>query len=48
MIPSDRAEEFFLIRNSGGGAHDGAMSFEYVRAYMNDALWIDHDLKTEQ
>ena len=38
----------FLIRNSGGGVHDAAMSFEYVRAYMNDALWIDHDLKADQ
>ncbi|MCY2951834.1 MAG: DUF2961 domain-containing protein, partial [Planctomycetota bacterium] len=32
----------FLIRNSGGGLHDAAMSYEYARAYMNDALWIDH------
>jgi C1A family cysteine protease len=30
----------FLIRNLGGGAQDGAMSYEYVRAYMNDAVWI--------
>lgn len=33
----------FLIRNSGGGVHDGAMPYEYVRAYMNDAAWIGHD-----
>ena len=31
----------FLIRNSGGGAHDGAMPYEYVRAYMNDAAWVE-------
>lgn len=31
----------FLIRNSGGGAHDAALPYEYVRAYMNDALWIE-------
>lgn len=31
----------FLIRNSGGGAHDAALPYDYVRAYMNDALWID-------
>lgn len=31
----------FLIRNSGRGDHDAAMSYEYVRAYMNDAAWIE-------
>lgn len=31
----------FLIRNSGGGVHDGAMPYEYVRDYMNDAAWIE-------
>ncbi len=31
----------FLIRNSGGGLHDGAMPYEYVRAYLNDAAWIE-------
>ena len=31
----------FLIRNSGGGIHDGAMPYEYVRAYMNDGAWIE-------
>jgi hypothetical protein len=30
----------FLIRNSGGGPRDGAMPYEYVRAYMNDGAWI--------
>lgn len=33
----------FLVRNSSKGPRDGAMSYEYVRAYMNDALWIDYD-----
>ncbi len=33
----------FLIRNSAGKSRDGMMSYEYVRAYMNDAVWIDHD-----
>jgi hypothetical protein len=33
----------FLIRNSGGGAPDAALTYEYVRAYMNDAVWIDAD-----
>ncbi|MBN2218584.1 MAG: C1 family peptidase [Pirellulales bacterium] len=31
----------FLIRNSDGQFRDGAMSYEYVKAYMNDAIWID-------
>jgi papain like protease len=30
----------FLIRNSGGDGRDGCLPYEYVRAYMNDALWI--------
>jgi hypothetical protein len=31
----------FLIRNSGKGSAGWAMNYEYVRAYMNDAVWID-------
>ncbi|OHB67743.1 MAG: hypothetical protein A2V70_06015 [Planctomycetes bacterium RBG_13_63_9] len=31
----------FLIRNSGKGLRDAAMTYEYVRTYMNDAVWID-------
>ncbi len=31
----------FLIRNSGGGVADGAMPYEYVRTYMNDAAWVE-------
>ncbi len=31
----------FLIRNSGGEGKDGWMPYEYVRAYMNDAAWIE-------
>jgi hypothetical protein len=30
----------FLIRNTGGGAVDGAVPFEYVRAYVNDAASV--------
>ena len=30
----------FLIRNSGGPGRDGALPYSYVRAYMNDAAWI--------
>ena len=31
----------FLIRNSGGGAPEAELPYEYVRAYLNDAAWID-------
>jgi hypothetical protein len=31
----------FLIRNSAGASRDGLLNYEYVRAYMNDAVWID-------
>lgn len=30
----------FIIRNSGDDGRDGYLSYEYVRAYMNDACWI--------
>jgi len=31
----------FLIRNSGGDGRDGALPYAFVRAYLNDAAWID-------
>ncbi|MGD8451305.1 MAG: C1 family peptidase [Phycisphaerae bacterium] len=31
----------FLIRNSGKGQPEGWMTYEYARAYMNDAIWIE-------
>jgi C1A family cysteine protease len=31
----------FLIRNSSRGARHGAMTYQYVRAYMNDAVWVE-------
>ena len=33
----------FFLRNSGRSLHDGSMTYEYARAYMNDAMWIDHE-----
>lgn len=32
----------FLIRNSGRGEPDSSLSYAYARAYINDAVWIDH------
>lgn len=33
-------EGVLLFRNSDGPSRDGQMPYEYARAYMNDALWI--------
>ena len=33
----------FLVQNSSKGPRNGAMSYEYVHAYMNDAAWIGYD-----
>ena len=33
----------FLFRNSNNDGRDGWMTYEYARAYMNDAMWIDCD-----
>ena len=30
----------FLIRNTGGGVQDGALPYDYARAYINDAAWV--------
>jgi hypothetical protein len=32
----------FAIRNSSGGNSDGRLSYEFVCAYMNDAVWIEY------
>jgi hypothetical protein len=37
----------FLIRNSAGPGRDGMLTYAYVRAYMNDAAWIDFPGATE-
>jgi hypothetical protein len=29
-----------LVRNSGGSDRDGCLTYEYAKAYMNDAAWI--------
>ncbi len=31
----------FLIRNTAGDSRDGMLTYEFVKAYMNDAVWID-------
>ena len=39
--PSQPGGGVFLIRNSSRGARHGAMTYQYVRAYMNDAVWVE-------
>lgn len=38
----------FLIRNSGRGLRDACLSYEYARAYMNDAIWIERESRSER
>jgi len=40
--PTQPGGGVFLVWNSGKGLRDGAMSYEYVRTYMNDAVWIGY------
>jgi hypothetical protein len=39
--PAQPGGGVFLVWNSGKGLRDAAMSYQYVRRYMNDAVWID-------
>jgi C1A family cysteine protease len=45
--PAQPGGGVFLIRNSSHGPRDGAMSYEYIRTYMNDAVWIGPDSGAE-
>jgi hypothetical protein len=40
--PNQAGGGVFLFRNSNNGGRDGGMTYEYTRAYMNDAVWIDY------
>jgi hypothetical protein len=35
----------FIFRNTAGAGRDAFMPYEYVRAYMNDAAWIDFEAR---
>lgn len=39
--PDEPGGGVFLVRNTGSGLHDAALRYDYVRAYMNDAAWVD-------
>jgi hypothetical protein len=38
--PTQPGGGVFLVRNSGGGVRDGALPYDYARAYINDVAWI--------
>jgi hypothetical protein len=38
----------FLMRNSGKGLRDGLLSYQFARAYVNDAVWIDSSTAPHQ
>ena len=39
--PAQPGGGVFLIRNSSKGLRYGAMTYEYVKDYMNDAVWVE-------
>lgn len=39
--PAQPGGGVFIFRNTSKNTRDGCMTYEYARAYMNDALWID-------
>ena len=41
--PSQPGGGVFLVQNTSKGPRQGALSYKYVRAYMNDAAWIGYD-----
>ncbi|HNS19938.1 MAG TPA: DUF2961 domain-containing protein [Sedimentisphaerales bacterium] len=41
--PQQPGGGMFLFRNSNNNGRDGWMTYEYARAYMNDAVWIDDE-----
>ena len=41
--PTQPGGGVFLVQNTSKGPRHGAMSYEYVRAYMNDAAWIGYN-----
>ncbi len=38
--PAQPGGGIFWIQNTSKGPRKGAMSYQYVRTYMNDAAWI--------
>lgn len=41
--PQQPGGGLLIFRNSNNNGRDGYMTYEYARAYMNDAVWIDYE-----
>lgn len=41
--PDQPGGGLFVFRNSNNNGRDGYMTYEYARAYVNDAVWIDYE-----
>ncbi|MCW5552977.1 MAG: C1 family peptidase [Verrucomicrobiae bacterium] len=39
--PAQAGGGVFIFRNTNRGGRDGFMPYDYARAYMNDAVWIE-------
>jgi hypothetical protein len=37
----------FLFRNTSHGGQDGAMPYAYAREFMNDAVWVDYEPRSD-
>jgi len=38
----------FIFRNTGGQGKDGFMPYAYAQLYMNDAVWVDYESRTNR
>lgn len=45
--PAQAGGGVFIFRNTNRGGRDGFMPYDYARAYMNDAVWIESTPATE-
>jgi hypothetical protein len=46
--PNQPGGGILLIRNSGGSDRDGCVTYEYAKAYMNDAVWISSEKASDK
>ena len=46
--PNQPGGGVFMIRNSGSGLRHGTITYEYAKAYMNDAVWIGPEKKSKK
>lgn len=46
--PNQPRHGVFIFRNTSRAGQDGQMPYDYARAYMNDAGWIDFESRAER